>query len=261
MAGSGFGRYREQCARHYHIVVVGRSERSLSEARAANRMTWNEIADLGGPAVMAPACLTIAVWLLASRAWSRAIRWLSLFTLAALLVAGSKIAFEAWGIGIRALDFTGISGHAMTATSVLAVAGYLFGSKLRRPGAISLALIGYGFGVLVGFSLIVNKAHSLSEVVAGCALGGSVAFVSMSSRRRRPAVIVAPAMFAVTLGAVLLAFHGTKAPSEIYIAKLAVYLSERATPYSWPDRSAPIAPGSLSSPSRRPPKNWSPKTA
>jgi hypothetical protein len=70
----------------------------------------------------------------------KAIRWPSLFTLAALLVVSTKIAFEAWGIGIGALDFTGISGHAMTATSVLAVAGYLLGSKLTRAGATSLAL-------------------------------------------------------------------------------------------------------------------------
>jgi hypothetical protein len=210
-------------------------------------MNWNQIRDLGDGAVMAPACIAIAIWLVASRAWSKAIRWLWFFGSAAALVVGTKIAFEGWGIGVTALDFTGVSGHAMTATSVFTVAGYLLGSKLPRSGAIALAAIGYGFGVLVGVSGIVEKEHSLSEVVAGCALGGLVAYGSMTTPRTRPVIVRAPAFFALTLAALIFTLHGAKAPSELYIAKLAVYLSERATPYSWPNRNAPIAPDSLSS--------------
>src|SRR5271170_6468337 len=98
----------------------------------ANLLDWNAIYDLGDAAVMAPAGLLIAIWLAISRAWSVAILWLSLFCAAALLVISTKIAFGIWGLGRDSLNFTGISGHAISATSVFAATGSLLGSGFSR---------------------------------------------------------------------------------------------------------------------------------
>jgi membrane-associated phospholipid phosphatase len=187
-------------------------------------MIWTRITDLGDAAVMLPAGIVIAAWLLLSRAWQGALLWLSLFGAGAILVVCTKIAYLGWGMG-RQLDFTGISGHAMTATSVLAVAGYFVGSKLSRSGAIVATALGYCAGVLVGISRIVVGAHSASEVVAGCALGGLIALMAVTGIRANPKLVVAPLVLAVTLLTLELAVHGEQVPSEQLITKVALYLS------------------------------------
>ena len=187
-------------------------------------MIWTRITDLGDAAVMLPAGIVIAAWLLLSRAWQSALLWLSLFGAGAILVVCTKIAYLGWGMGGQ-LDFTGISGHAMTATSVLAVAGYFVGSKLSRSRAIVATALGCCVGVLVGISRIMVGAHSASEVVAGCALGGLVALVAVTGIRAKPKLVAAPLVLAVTLLTLELAVHGDQVPSEQLISKVALYLS------------------------------------
>jgi membrane-associated phospholipid phosphatase len=187
-------------------------------------MNWARITDLGDSAVMLPAGIAIAGWLLLSGTWRGALIWLSLFGAGAILVVATKVAYLGWGMG-QQLDFTGISGHAMTATSVLAVAGYFIGSKLSRSSPIVATALGYCVGLLVGVSRIIVGAHSASEVIAGCALGGLVAIMAVTKIRAEPKFIAAPLIFGLILLALELIMHGEQAPSEPLIAKIALYLS------------------------------------
>ena len=95
-------------------------------------MSWSFVTDFGDSAVTVPIALAIALWLLASDAWRGALAWLSLFGAGALSVFCTKVAYAGWGVGVREIDFTGISGHAFTATSALAVAGYFLGGNCSR---------------------------------------------------------------------------------------------------------------------------------
>jgi membrane-associated phospholipid phosphatase len=188
-------------------------------------MNWHNITDLGDAAVMLPAGFAIAVWLIVSRAWHDALVWLALFGAGVLVVVGTKIAYVGWGIGVPQLDFTCVSGHAMAATSVLTVAGYFVCSSFSRKGALLAAVLGLGFGLLVGISRIVISAHSTSEAVAGCALGGLIALLAIRAIRVRPTIVAAPLAFAFAFLTLVAAVHGEQAPSEQLITKVALYLS------------------------------------
>ena len=101
-----------------------------------------------------------------------ALWWCQLFTAGMSLVVATKIAFIGWGIGIRSLDFTGFGGHSMRATVVIPVRFYLILQKappIARTSGVSLGTV---FGVIIGISRLVVYAHSVSEAVAGCILGG-----------------------------------------------------------------------------------------
>jgi hypothetical protein len=82
-----------------------------------------------------------------------------------------------WGVGIRALDFTGFSGHAARAAAVFPVALFLL---LERQGA-RLRHVGVGAGALLGVAVALARvrvgAHAPAEAVAGCLLGLAVAAI------------------------------------------------------------------------------------
>jgi membrane-associated phospholipid phosphatase len=202
----------------------------MAGASTGFSLNWIVITDLGDAAVMVPIALAIAVWLSASHAWRGALAWLSLFGGGAFLVICTKVAYAGWGVGVEALDFTGVSGHSMSATSVLAVAGYLIGGRYSKSAAILAGLLGYGAGVAVGVSRVALGDHSPSEVVVGCTLGGAIALAAIGIIQARLRMVAAPMVFAFTMLALVLTLHGHRAPSERLTVKVALYLSGRSTP-------------------------------
>ena len=128
--------------------------------------SWINFTHFGGSTVMLPAALVITAWLIVGRAWRMAFWWCGLFCAGLLLVLATKIAFVGWGVGIRAIDFTGVSGHAMRATAVMPVMLYLILQKTPRPVCAAGVLLGFVFGVLIGRSRLIVNAHSMSEAVA-----------------------------------------------------------------------------------------------
>ncbi|MGO4870646.1 MAG: phosphatase PAP2 family protein [Roseiarcus sp.] len=199
-------------------------------------MSWSFVTDFGDSAVTVPIALAIALWLLASDAWRGALAWLSLFGAGALSVFCTKVAYAGWGVGVREIDFTGISGHAFTATSALAVAGYFLGGNCSKPADIVGGSLGFLAGVVVGVSRVVLGDHSVSEAVVGCALGGAIAVAAIAIIRPRVRIVAAPLVFAFTIVALAFALHGQKAPSEQLAVKVALFLSGRTTPFA---RGAP----------------------
>jgi membrane-associated phospholipid phosphatase len=194
-------------------------------------LIWTAVTDLGDSAVMVPMALIVAAWLLASRSWRGAGWWLVLFGLGALLVVCTKIAFLGWGIGIRALDFTGVSGHGMTAASTLTVAGFLAGDRYSKFLAFVGVGLGATFAVMIAVSRVILGFHSPAEVVIGCALGFAIAVASIGIVRANPRVAAVPSVFILLLLTFVIAVHGRRAPTEHLITKIALYLSGRSTPF------------------------------
>jgi hypothetical protein len=108
------------------------------------------------------------------------------------VVAINKIAFMTWGIGVEELAFKAISGHATGASAILPILFYVLlvlgrdarmrqtapapvaaRPSVRQPIALEQAGIGagVGLGMLVAALLVLSCEHSLSEAVAGCAIG------------------------------------------------------------------------------------------
>lgn len=192
---------------------------------------WPLLTDFGDSAVLAPAALLIAAWLAAGQAWRGALGWCLLFGLGLLLTVFSKIAFIGWGIGVRAIDFTGVSGHTMLATSIYGTGLWLAmprsQSGLRAMGMV-VGLLAGGF---VGLSRLALGAHSPAEVVAGFVIGALVClgFVASSRDIARPGV---PRLMLVAAWVVVIAgLYGDKAPSENLIAQVALRLSGHDRPY------------------------------
>ncbi|SAK60382.1 phosphatase PAP2 family protein [Caballeronia ptereochthonis] len=197
---------------------------------------WISITSFGSVGVMGPVALIVAAWLALGYRWKYACAWLALLGAASGLVALSKIAFIGWGIGLRNLDFTGISGHALMSTAVLPVA--IFVALLPARAAVRALGVAAGLllGVWVGVSRVVLDAHSISEVVAGCALGALVALAFVRIAWRAESGRLAPTPVAASLAAVVVALHGVPVPTQHWITEIALGLSGHERPYvraSW----------------------------
>jgi len=193
---------------------------------------WTLITDFGDSAVMLPAAVTITLWLAAGAAWRAAFVWLTTFGTGVVLVAITKIAFMGWGVGSAQLDFTGVSGHTMLATSVTLTAVYLLSRGLPQRHRRVLTAIGLTGTLAVAVSRVALGAHSVSEVCAGLAIGGLVAgSFALSSRRLAPPKL-APGVMVAVLAVICVTMHGHEAGTQGLIARLAVYLSGHGAVYT-----------------------------
>jgi len=192
---------------------------------------WMQITSVADTVVTLPAAATIAIWLITGRAWSMALWWALLLTSGLAVVAATKIAFIGWGMGISAIDFTGMSGHAMRATAVFPVILYLVLQKSPAAARASGVLLGILLGVLVGVSRIALGVHSVSEVVAGCAVGGAVSLGFIWISRGLPRPHLNRWIIALGLSALLPTSYASPAPTGQWMSAVALYLSGQDAPY------------------------------
>jgi membrane-associated phospholipid phosphatase len=196
---------------------------------------WPAITKLADTVVLMPAAMLCMLWL----AWGRAVRlatiWGLLLAAGLALVALTKLAFIGWGLGIKELNFTGFSGHAMRATAIVPVMFYLFSLEARpllRRLAVAAGLL---FGLMIGISRIMVHAHSWSEVISGCLLGALVAwaFLAILSRAPRPAL----PNWAFGLGLLVLIPMplSSPAPTEQWLQHIALTLSGHSKPFTRAD--------------------------
>ncbi|KQP49347.1 phosphatase PAP2 family protein [Pseudorhodoferax sp. Leaf274] len=194
---------------------------------------WTTVTHLGNSALLLPAGLVLALWLLKTRHGPLALAWALSFGTAVLLVLASKLAFMGWGIGSAALDFTGISGHATVSTAVFTMGAWLLaaGHPWRRQAlAIAAGLL---VGLLVSISRVVLHAHSVSEVVAGFGLGAAAAVLPiawMAGRTLRLRQRWVPMALAGVLG--LLPQMGQPAETHGLVQKMALMASSRSEVYT-----------------------------
>ncbi|WP_114812884.1 phosphatase PAP2 family protein [Paraburkholderia kururiensis] len=214
---------------------------------------WYLITSFGGAGLTLPLALAIGLWLAFGYSWRLAAGWLVLLGIAIGIVTVTKIAFLGWGVGIRELDFTGVSGHAMLSTAVYPVAFFLVLLRARPPLRIAGIVAGIAAGAAVGLSRVALEAHSPSEAVTGCFVGAltALAFIRWAWHAQPGRLSVS----AVTISLAILAFtlHDVRVPTQRWVTHIALKVSGHERPFvraKWKagryDR-APAAPVSQTS--------------
>jgi len=204
-------------------------------------MFWHGVTRMGEGPILLPAAL-LAAWLLALQRGNRRTAgiWLVSLGLAVLVTLASKFAFLGWGLGWAALNFSGVSGHAMMAAAVYPV---LFAALIPTPSALGrgcTAGAGIALASLVGISRVVVGAHSWSEVIAGLAMGGVVTAVVLSgmalatlrSSPRMSFTRLLAAPLALGLWLTMMPAFGPSLNSHSMITEWSLRLSGRSAPYT-----------------------------
>lgn len=181
------------------ILHIPRSRYAGPPRPVVNWMSdvWRTLCALGDSRWLLPMALVLLITLPRADArlkW----RWLLAIAATAAVTLASKAAFMGWGIGIKSVHFTGFSGHAAMSSVVYPVVGALLAGPGKRARAIGLA-IGVLLAIAIGWSRIPLHAHSLSEVIAGLALGLSCsrwALHAASPAGRAPAMAIVAAVLA-----------------------------------------------------------------
>jgi hypothetical protein len=82
---------------------------------------WQLITQLGSSSLLFPVLAISVATLWISNQKTAIYLWLTALTLAVTVTLATKLLFLGWGIGIASLDFTGVSGHTLLATSILPI--------------------------------------------------------------------------------------------------------------------------------------------
>jgi membrane-associated phospholipid phosphatase len=202
------------------------------ESALSSVYLWRVITHLGAGGILMPLLTITAMGLWRSHQRAVVRVWLLALTLAVVITMTTKVLFFGWCFGIAWLNFTGLSGHTVLATSVFPVFfGCLVASnqpRYRRTGAV----FGLMLGVVVGISRVVLGAHSASEVVAAWFIGAAVSGISLTAQDG-PAEGVWFARFAPLI--LLLALGTTTSnylPTHDWEIDLSLFLSGRDKPYT-----------------------------
>ncbi|MBS0444943.1 MAG: phosphatase PAP2 family protein [Proteobacteria bacterium] len=219
------------------------------ELAAARYPAWHLITRLGEAQVMLPATFAVLAWF-ALRPNGRALAgwWFGLMSAAVALTTASKIAFIGYGVGIAGINYTGVSGHSMFAAVVYPLLFRVLASGSPLRERIALAG-GIALAALVGYSRLVLGAHSLSEVLAGWALGG-LATAAALWLARVPAVRL-PAWLPLAVFTVVPLLVGSAPPSRSHdiVTRLSLAISGRSAPYT---RAQMLRDARLRAPMRAP---------
>ncbi|CAG2146472.1 phosphatase PAP2 family protein [Cupriavidus plantarum] len=194
-------------------------------------MNWHLVSFFGESAFLIPCAAFLYGWLRWRGAGDVARHWLLAFSVTAALVLISKLAFMGWGIGSARMNFTGFSGHAMMAASILPVLLYLMVPAGRPALGVLAALAGVLAALAVGLSRLMLQAHSVSEVASGLAIGFCVS-LPFILRRGVPRGAVTMALVSAALGTLLILPVGRVAGvTHEWVQDLATFLSGRDRPY------------------------------
>ena len=197
---------------------------------------WHVLTRLGEMQILIPAALLVAFPMLRQRDTRvAAVDWLGGLFAAALITTVSKVAFIGWAVGYAPLNFTGISGHSMFSAAVfpMLLGAMAPASNVRaRRAAIAAGCV---LAVAVGISRLAVGVHSLTEVLAGLALGGTVGLYC-ATRYIHTLQRVSPVIpVLVTLWLVVSPLQTPQFPTHSAVTRLAMALSGHATPYTRAD--------------------------
>ena len=196
-------------------------------------MLWAALQDLGKLTLTLPLAAAIAAWLLAGGERRAAATWLLLLSSALMAVGISKIAYLGWGIGIPALDFKAISGHAAGVTAVYPVLSYQLLRRLAPRAAPLGASLGFLLGALVACALVVNAEHTVVEACAGWLVGGIAGACTLASTRGAavPGILAGP--FCALLAFCTASWAMQRAQVGAWMVKVALALSGNSQPFHW----------------------------
>ncbi len=193
---------------------------------------WQIVTRFGEAQLMLPTGLALVAWLAWVGERRTAVLWLSLLSLAFGLTTASKVAFIGWGVGIPALNFTGISGHAMHAAAVFPLLlRCLSASGGRTAQGVAVGL-GYAVAALVAVSRVVIGAHSASESVAGFALGGAASALALGLGTVPPQHLPRWLLALLVAAQLVNPAAAPTLPTHDMVTRLALWVSGHERPYT-----------------------------
>ncbi len=213
---------------------------------------------MGSFNVTVPIAVVITLWLAWQPDRSALTRWLWVMSISTALVIGSKLAFLGWGIGIRSIDFTGFSGHAMRSAAIFPVLFFLLVAWLHTGSRSLAAFFGLLLATLIAGSRIMVHAHSFSEALSGLLLGTMTSLVFLYHIRHRTELKIHPVLGVISLVSLLFPPQMTPVPTQSILIRTALFISGHQTPYiraTW--RMAPLLP--ISGRHIRPPQAKAPQ--
>jgi hypothetical protein len=197
---------------------------------------WHILTRLGEAEILLPLA-ALACALLAASEPSRkpALTWLALIGVAVAVTAATKVAFIGWGIGWAQVNFTGISGHCALAAAIYPVLTSTLVAPKRQWGRRYALVLGCGLALLVGYSRIAVGAHSLSEVLAGLALGGLMSLLALAASATS-VLSMRPVFPAILLGWMAVApFELQASQTHVWVTRLALAVSGHDKPFKRTD--------------------------
>ncbi|MFP9227681.1 phosphatase PAP2 family protein [Pectobacterium cacticida] len=199
-------------------------------------MNWDAITFLGDSTLLLPCALFVFIAMLLARDRTTAWQWACWFGLTGAVVCASKLAFMGWGIGIRSLNFTGFSGHAALSSCFWPVLFWLLGVRLPLIVRRALVILGFSLAMVIGYSRLKVQAHSVSEVMAGIALGVCTSSVFLLLQRNKAEPCILWGNLITLIGVpVLLLNMGGKAPTQALLEHIAVVITQIEKPYTRAD--------------------------
>lgn len=192
-----------------------------------------KLVNLGDSLLLIPVAAVIATWLACTRARRLALWWCVLFFGGLALVGASKIAFLGWGLGIRAIDMKGFSGHAMRTTAVAPVLLYLVLHSAPLYWRRAAALLGLALGAGMGLLLISCGYHSVSETLAGWLIGAFASLAWVRMAEQSPPLELDRSALSAGLLVFVMAVMVMPVSGTYIMTKIALYLSGNSTPYKW----------------------------
>lgn len=200
--------------------------------------------------ILWPVAIALTLWMIfIGRSWRMALAWLLPLGAAIFITSVSKIAFLGWGLGIRSLDFTGFSGHAMFSAAIYPVMAFALtasGRTERRPWQLAAVSGAYALAVLIAYSRVVVHAHSWSEVVTGFLLGAAASGCTLWLIGRPPArAVLRWALLAVAGWLVLMPSQAAPTRTHDVVTELSIRLAGRERPFTRADLHAGEATTSL----------------
>lgn len=187
---------------------------------------WALLSDLGNSKWLLPAAVLL-ILVSRPREWQFRLGWAVSLSGVALVTLASKLAFMGWGIGSRALDFTGFSGHAAMAAAIYPVAFHLLAAgRCSEKTTRAWTAAGVALAGLIAYSRLPLNAHSVSEVVLGFLLGSAASAWTLLRTRWTQALQLR--QLALALGvAALTPFALPNVSTHQAVIKLAQVLSGR----------------------------------
>ena len=207
---------------------------------------WTLVTRLGEAQILLPTALALALWF-AWRGHSKrlAASWALGILAATVITTASKVAFMGYGLGWQALNFTGVSGHAMFAAAIYPLAGTAAVSALAGPGAVRWQWLGLSAGValalVVAVSRVAVNAHSVSEIVAGLLIGGSTTAVALRAGHLPLAKPPLWLPLAVGLWLGISPAHAPPSTTHDWVTRLSLKVSGHTRPYTRYDLHAGAA--------------------
>jgi membrane-associated phospholipid phosphatase len=189
---------------------------------------WMDASALGSSKLLIPAAVVTAG---VGRMQTAGRAWLIGIAVMSTIVLASKIAFFGWGIGLRAVDFTGFSGHTAIAAAVypviMAALAHHHGPRVRRMAVCTGILI----AGTIGIARVQLNAHSISEVLTGGLLGLAVSVFIVQRWHETLIVSYAAVALAFAISWTMGRLWLSDVRTESLIIHTALSLSHREVPY------------------------------